>query len=103
MDFITTTRAVPQARMPDKATPAILARPVGSWVAIGLPPLRLRSGFRSFGPQAKTLGISEKLQRYIPMLLGRVLVTLGLEHLQGVNQLFVCVLRADEGVDIAAR
>jgi len=44
---------------------------------------------------------ARNLQRNIPMLLRRVLVALGLEHLQGVNQLLAGVLGTDYGVNIA--
>src|SRR5690348_13035389 len=83
MDFITTT-AVPPAW--DARPLQQYSRPASFWVAIGLP--RFARDFR-------------KLQRNVPMLLRRGLVALGLQHHQGVNQLFARVLGADDSVNIA--
>src|SRR5258707_15705405 len=41
-------------------------------------------------------------ERNIPMLLRRVFVALGLEHLQRVDQLFARFARLDDGVHVAA-
>src|ERR1041385_4542526 len=43
----------------------------------------------------------KSLQRYIPMLLWRIFIALGLEHLQRVDQLFARFLWADHSVDVA--
>ena len=42
------------------------------------------------------------LQRYIPMLLSRVLVALGLQHLQRLDQLLARLSRLDDGIKKAA-
>src|SRR5450432_31610 len=41
------------------------------------------------------------LQRNIPMLLRRILVSLGLQHLQGLNQFLAGLARLDDGVHVA--
>ena len=40
-------------------------------------------------------------QRYIPVLLGRVFVALGLQHFQSVNELLAGFARLDDGVHVA--
>ncbi len=42
------------------------------------------------------------LQRDIPMLLGRVFVPLGFQHLQRLDQLLARFSRLDDGIDVAA-
>src|SRR4051812_5604076 len=42
-----------------------------------------------------------QLQRNVSVLLGRVLVTLGVEHLQRINQFFAGLARADDCVHVA--
>ena len=46
--------------------------------------------------------IAKRLQRYIPMLLRRVLVALGLQHGQRLDQLFARFTGLDDGVHEAA-
>ena len=76
-----------------------------------------RSGFysgrrkRREGRLALGLGVSgssvpvarlPSLERYIPVLLGRVFVPLGFQHLQRLDQLFACLARLDDSIHESA-
>src|SRR6266571_4796339 len=72
------------------------------------PYARIRSVYMSAIASLSHVGVSscsrvsDSLQRNIPMLLRRVLVAFGLEHLQCVDQLLAGILGTDHGVNVTA-